>query len=215
MENLTDKELNELLTLAKAATPGPWRIGWWSQGTDPRAPLIHHNGPGAPICRFDRPGAPHKDIADAAYIAAANPATLRRLLLELQHLRAATPAAGAAEGAWVAVGDRLPEMLPDKATYGSAPDEDDYDEEDALNCRRSAPLLVYAKPFGNSTDTEVFVAYFKGLHEWETVEDGWCLWEVTHWQPLPAAPTTPPAPGIVALPPASHGGNTRNVLNAD
>ncbi|WP_167855652.1 DUF551 domain-containing protein [Hymenobacter fodinae] len=98
---------------------------------------------------------------------------------------------------WVSVEDRLPEILPDKVTYGSAPDEDDYDEEDALNVRRSEEVLVYARPFSNSSEFKVLVAVCKGYGtNWELLEDGWCLWEVTHWQPLPQAPTVGKKGGV-------------------
>jgi hypothetical protein len=79
---LTAEELAELEAAAKAATPGPWEIG-----LDPRnvrvgtfwlKPANYDNLRGP----LDR-----QAVADARYIARANPAMLLRLLAELRERR--------------------------------------------------------------------------------------------------------------------------------
>lgn len=78
-EPLTEAELDALVELAGAATPGPWEVKDESNvwGTD--------NWIVEGWCDYGPTTAP----ADAAYIAAANPATVLRLVEDVRRLRAA------------------------------------------------------------------------------------------------------------------------------
>ncbi|SDY99199.1 hypothetical protein [Hymenobacter psychrophilus] len=121
----------------------------------------------------------------------------------LQHLRAATPAAGAAAGA--GVNERL--HAAGLTTLGLL---NGYDirlktwemqraEIDAL-CDEEGPGAKQVRGKFIKAYADTWLDYAREMH--------------TKLSAVLAF-VAPPAPGIVALPPPSHGGNTRNVLNAD
>lgn len=81
MTPLTDTELSELEGLAEKANPGPWRFeehGYcW---------LVDGNG-GTILHVDDSFTCPHRDDANARFIAAANPSRIRALVGELRQAR--------------------------------------------------------------------------------------------------------------------------------
>jgi hypothetical protein len=78
-------DLDELERLAKAATPGPWEY----READGSAAVCHRGGWVEAIL----PGSPQEN-SDAAYCAAANPATILALTAEVRRLRADLDGAG-------------------------------------------------------------------------------------------------------------------------
>lgn len=92
MDKLSKEELDNLTELAEAATPGPWysidSSVYWDV-KDSRYCVAEES---EELTAGDYPG------GNAAFIAAANPNTVRRMALELQALRATPPTTGAVEG---------------------------------------------------------------------------------------------------------------------
>jgi hypothetical protein len=87
MEHLTDDE-RELLAKARAATPGRWR--WWTSNSWRR--LTADGGQeGGVLCPYVSRSDGHPDISvtdeDMAHIEAAQPATVVKLLEEIERLR--------------------------------------------------------------------------------------------------------------------------------
>ena len=71
-------KIEELKQLAEAATPGPWALAIWTTGNRCAEVMTAHN---------------HRVVRDAyvndsAYIAAANPAAVLELIVEVESLRA-------------------------------------------------------------------------------------------------------------------------------
>lgn len=89
-------DIDKLERLAKAATPGPW-----SKFDKNNVIAVLHAASDRPVINwtgFDRDGTPRKvHRANAAYISAANPATVLELIGEVRRLRAELAAAQARE----------------------------------------------------------------------------------------------------------------------
>ena len=81
-ERMTPSELSRLESLAKAATPGPWRYDG-----EPTISVYVVPEKGWPICQipigageWHAPRETHQGRKDAAFIAALNPSTVLRLI---------------------------------------------------------------------------------------------------------------------------------------
>ena len=81
---MTDAELSALESLARAATPGPWDCDALSTV---RSMNNDYRGVGIVYCAIDSTGRV-PTINNAAYIAAANPATVLELIAELRQVKA-------------------------------------------------------------------------------------------------------------------------------
>lgn len=83
--------LDELEAKAKAATPGPWTSDFcgdvWT--ISPLVPKEFHEGVGADIFRMIGSTSTGPDGGNGAYIAAANPETILRLIAAYRELEAA------------------------------------------------------------------------------------------------------------------------------
>lgn len=96
MTRITDEQLAELAQLAREATPGPWFVNGEDFEGDGGAGVSIGIGDGPALIfvtrNTDRGKPDHAqplDFADAAHIAAANPATVAALVAEVARLRAA------------------------------------------------------------------------------------------------------------------------------
>ena len=83
---------DELRRLAEAATPGPWFAHEAKRSANTKYRWVgrrHHQQNGSGVCRIiGDPGPPDRKDADAAYIAAANPAAILALLDRLRDAEA-------------------------------------------------------------------------------------------------------------------------------
>lgn len=116
MENLSNKELDNVVKLADAATPGPWRVEL--DGEDDTPMILAGSGHVANIVdiNFGRDEEAHDEAeTNADFIAAANPDTVRRMALELQRFRTAAEPVAAPRPANVEA-----ELKQIRATYRDA-----------------------------------------------------------------------------------------------
>lgn len=95
---MTVEERANLTKLAEAATPGPWRVAeteeeinsWWSRGALNGTVVVpdEMDDQTFAICATNDDDVPSEpNLADAAYIAAANPSVLLRLLQQVSELQ--------------------------------------------------------------------------------------------------------------------------------
>ena len=95
---MTDEQLDHLEAIAKAATPGPWidieeddkNFGWGIHYTTTQDRLDKLRAGIARIETDFNPPVEKEQKANAAYIAAANPAVVLELIAEIRKLRMGT-----------------------------------------------------------------------------------------------------------------------------
>ncbi|HTN30068.1 MAG TPA: DUF551 domain-containing protein [Pseudomonas sp.] len=183
----------ELKALAEAATPGPW--GWdgpvWGYDAENEAPwLIQERGSDVVIT-----GELQCSEANAAYISAADPATVLSLIAERDALLAERDALKAAQP-WVGVEDRLPETgLPVLAFY-----RNQIGKGRRICAEYLAPKSRVADqlsdPDTESVEYDEEAGEYYWLPGWYERIDNWEEYshlpvtegDISHWMPLPAPP---------------------------
>lgn len=177
-------DLLQLKAVAEAATPGPWaqknkRVPYvWAIGSNEKEHgYLMHQMPIGDDAKDYHPDTRARWLADAAHIAAANPAVVLGLIQQIADLRAALahPVAVNAAQDWISIHDRLPET------------EIVDDSECWLSGKRISAAIASQRVLVALIGGGVRVDRLAGLDGNKPYWDTYNL-RVTHWMPLPAGP---------------------------